>query len=67
MNQKDYLTERIGARIEVSVFESVELVAKKFNLTNSEVLREIVHEAIRENYKVIKHGIELQKLGFDKI
>lgn len=67
MNQKDYLTERIGARIEISVYESVELVAKKFNMKKSEVLREIVHEAIREHYKIIKHGIELKKLGFDKI
>jgi len=66
MREKDYLTERIGARVEEDVFKAIIEVSKRFNIKPTEVLREIVHEAIRENHMVIKRG-SIQKLnGIDK-
>jgi len=67
MKQKDYLIERIGARVDFDIYISILEISNKYNIKPTIVLREIVHEAIRENHEIIKRGMIQKFNGTNKI
>lgn len=67
MSQEDYLTERVVVRLDPEIVTLITFVSKKYKINISDVLREVIHEVIRENHEIVKRGMIQRFNGFDKI